>query len=197
MELASEDYVRCEETQTFTSTAKVREWKLETTSRGTLSVRVRAAGYAVGGNMAFPQFTEVPNLDELANDPARAMELPPGVALALLLRITRLNTALLAAITPAHDPEILSPALLGPAPSNGQSHLRWGDRGAPSGSPPVEARRIADLLGVSRSWLYQNWTGPALRLADGSSVCFKIGGRLMGSEAAAQRLLEERQGRPR
>ena len=147
--------------------------------------------------MAFPQFTEVPNLDELVSDPARAMELPPGVALAVLLKIIRLNTALLAAITPAHDPEIVSAALHGPAPSNGQSYPRWGGRGAPGGSPPVEARRIADLLGVSRSWLYQNWTGPALRLADGSSVCFKIGGRLMGSEAAAQCLLEERQGRSR
>ena len=64
-------------------------------------------------------------------------------------------------------------AALGPTPSNGGSHSRWGGSAAASGSPPIEARRIADLLGVSRSWLYQNWTGPALRLADGSSVCFE------------------------
>ena len=146
--------------------------------------------------MASPQVTEVPNLDELAGDPARAMELPPSVALAALVKTTLLNAALLKAINAESRPEGLSVAL-DPTPSNSRSHPRWGTSAAAGGSPPIEARRIADLLGVSRSWLYQNWTGPALRLADGSSVCFKIGGRLMGSEAAALRLLRERQGVPR
>jgi hypothetical protein len=81
--------------------------------------------------------TPVPSLDELARDPAKAANLPPGVAAALLVRAAAVQSVLAARIASA---EVAAPA---PAPAAPADEMLTIDE-------------AAALLRRSRRWLYRN-----------------------------------------
>src|SRR5581483_4979322 len=81
--------------------------------------------------------TPVPSLDELARDPQKAANLPPGVAAAMLVQAAAVQSVLAARIASA---ETAAPA---PAPADPADEMLT----------PDEA---AAILRRSRRWLYRN-----------------------------------------
>jgi predicted DNA-binding transcriptional regulator AlpA len=77
----------------------------------------------------------VPTLDDLAADPARAVDIPPATAAALLARLAGLQPVLLA--------RALAPA------GGGYSD------GAPAEDRLLSVKEAAEQLGHSEDWLYR------------------------------------------
>ncbi len=109
--------------------------------------------------------TPVPSLDELAANPERAADIPPGTAAALLARLAGLQPVLLArALAPAGD----------------------GD-GAAAPDRLLTVKEAAEQLGHSADWLYRHAPKLPFTVRTGRDVRF--------SAAGLARWIRNRQGR--